>query len=263
MYASNVEALVLLLGAFGATSALWTLQARSRLREDAQRARQLATWLDADTQVAVHLAKHVAASRGQPLAPVHVLYALVQAEPVADAIRALDGDPVAIEAAIDARLDGAGADPAALGDPRDATRLLGIALGLARSHEREMTLADALNQIAHTEAAALLAPVSALALLFRLVHGEAPPAVSLWGETHVHVVIRNDDYTTQELVVAALRDAFGLPADRAETVMREAHVRGKAIVGRYAADLAKAKIADVRARAAQHGAPFWIGVEVC
>jgi ATP-dependent Clp protease adaptor protein ClpS len=265
MYAALVEALVLLLGAFGATGALWTLQARARLREDAARAKQIATWLDEEMQIALALAKHAASSRHQPFAPIHVLYALVQAESVAAGIRTLGGDLAAIEAAIDTALDRVPpAGDAAAGDPREGNKLLGAALGLARAHDREMTLADTLNQLAHTPLAALLAapPVSTTALLFQLVHGEQPP-MSLFGETHVHVVLRNDDYTTQELVVSILRDVFELPADRATAVMRDAHEHKRAIVGRFAAEAAEDKIETARRRAVADGSPLWLGVEVC
>ena len=262
---------MLLLGAFGATGALWTLQARARLREDAQRAKQIATWLDEEMQVALALAKHAASSRHQPFAPIHILYAVVQAEPVAEAIRAIGGEPDAIEAAIDGVLDQvAPVGDLAAADPRDGNKLLGTALGLARAHEREMTLADTLNQLVHTPLAALLeapsrdaaAPLSAAALLFQLVHGEQP-RVTLAGETHVHVILRNDDYTTQELVVSILRDVFELPADRAHAVMRDAHDRGRAIVGRFAVDLARTKIETARRRVRGQAAPLWLGVEVC
>lgn len=252
---------MLLLGAFGATSALWSLQARARFREDAHRAKQIATWLDEDMQVALALAKHAASSRQQALSPVHVLYALVQAERVGDAIRALGGDVATIEAAIDQELERPGATNA---DPREANQLLGTALGLARAHEREMTLADALNQLAHTPLAALLEapPVSPSALLFQLVHGDVPP-VTLFGETHVHVMVRNDDYTTQDSVVAILRDVFELTAESAHTAMRDAHERGRAIVGRFAADVARSKIETARRRARESRSPLWLGVEVC
>ena len=84
----------MLLGAFGATGALWAWQNRARLREEADRKRMLATMLDESMQVVVHLAKHAATSRNQPLAPIHVLYAIVQDEKVADALRE-EIDPVA------------------------------------------------------------------------------------------------------------------------------------------------------------------------
>ena len=263
MYAAVVEALVLLLGAFGATSALWTLQARARLREDAARAKQIATWLDEEMQIALALAKHAASSRHQPFAPIHVLYAVVQAESVAEGIRTLGGDVAAIEAAIDAALDRiAPVGDAAAGDPRDGNKLLGAALGLARAHQREMTLADTLNQLAHTPLAALLSPLSAAALLFQLVHGPQPPT-SLPGETHVHVILRNDDFTTQELVVTILEGVFELTAERARAVMKDAHDHGRAIVGRFTTDAAKGKIEAARRRAVADASPLWLGAEVC
>jgi ATP-dependent Clp protease adapter protein ClpS len=263
MYAAVVEALVLLLGAFGATSALWTLQARARLREDAARAKQIATWLDEEMQVALALAKHAASSRNQPFAPIHVLYAIVQAESVAEGIRTLGGDGAAIEAAIDTALDRVPpVGDAVAGDPREGNKLLGAALGLARAHQREMTLADTLNQLAHTPLAALLSPLSAAALLFQLVHGTQPPT-SLLGETHVHVILRNDDFTTQELVVTILEGVFELPAERARAVMKDAHEHGRAIVGRFTSAAAKDKIEAARRRALAEAAPLWLGVEVC
>lgn len=260
MYAGEVEAIVLLLGAFGATGALWSLQARARARESAQRAKQIATWLDEDMQVALALARHAASSRDQPFCPIHVLYALVQAEPIATALRALGGDVAAIERAIDEAIERV----QKTADPREAPQLLGTALGIARAHGREMTLVDTLNQIVHTPLGALLnaPPVSAAGLLFYLVHGITPPD-ALAGETYVHVVVRNDDYTTQELVVAILHDAFELPIDRAQAVMRDAHERGRAIVGRFASAVAKAKIEAARRRAGDYASPLWLGVEAC
>jgi ATP-dependent Clp protease adapter protein ClpS len=45
--------------------------------------------------------------------------------------------------------------------------------------------------------------------------------------------------------------------------MRAAHGQGRAIVGRFAAELAKTKIEAARIRARDHGSPLWLGVEVC
>ena len=264
MYAADVEALVLLLGAFGATGALWTLQARARMREHEQRAKQLATWLDADMQVALALAKHAASSRQQAFAPIHILYAVVQSDPVALAIRAVGGDPAAVDAALDVALERVPPTGEAAPDPREGNKLLGAALGLARAHGREMTVVDTLNQLVHTPLAAPLdaPPLSASGLLFQLVHGDVPPT-ALAGETHVHVILRNDDYTTQDLVVAILRDVFELPAERAHAVMRQAHEHGRAVIGRYTSELAKTKIESARRRARDYVSPLWLGVEVC
>jgi ATP-dependent Clp protease adaptor protein ClpS len=264
MYAADVEALVLLLGAFGATGALWTLQARARMRENEHRAKQIATWLDADMQVALALAKHAASSRHQAFAPVHILYAAIQADPVALAIRTIGADPTALDTAIDDALERVAPTSDTAPDPHEGNQLLGTALGLARAHGREMTIVDTLNQLVHTPLAALLEtpPLSASGLLFRLVHGDIPP-VTLAGETHVHVILRNDDYTTQDLVVAILCDVFELPADRAQAVMRQAHDHGRAVIGRFASELAKTKLEAARRRARDHVSPLWLGVEVC
>src|SRR5258706_1037011 len=102
---ADVEAIVMLLGAFGATGALWAWQNRGRHREETERKKQLATMLDESMQVAFHLAKHAATSRNQPLGNIHVLYAIVQDERVAAALRDVGGDYDAIEAAIDRAMD--------------------------------------------------------------------------------------------------------------------------------------------------------------
>ena len=251
----------MLLGAFGATGALWAWQNRARLREEADRKRMLATMLDESMQVVVHLAKHAATSRNQPLAPIHVLYAIVQDEKVADALREVGADVAALEAAIDRDLERV--DPNA--DPRHGTRLLGSALGLAQAHEHTMTVTDVLVLIARTEYGKQLLdvpPGTAHALLFRLVHGGVPPA-TLAQETHVHVVIRNDDVTTQQFVVDILRDVFMLSEADAVAKMRATHETGRAIVGRYPVAVAKDRIEAARRKAVEQLMPLSIGAEVC
>jgi ATP-dependent Clp protease adaptor protein ClpS len=258
---AGVEAIVLLLGAFGATGALWAWQNRASLREESHRKRLLATMLDESAQVMVHLAKHAAASRNQPLGNIHVLYAIVQDERVAEALREVGGDYAAIEAAIDRAMDQAPAE----GDPREGTRMLGSALGLAQAHAHAMTLTDVLVLLARTEYGKQLLdvpPGTAHALLFRLVHGSVPPA-TLPQETWVHVVIRNDDVTTQQFVVAILRDVFELGEADAVAKMRGTHETGRAIVGRFTAAAARDKIEAARRKAVEHVMPLWIGVEVC
>ena len=256
-----MEAIVLLVSAFGASGALWAWQNRARMREDAARKKQIATMLDESMQVALELAKHAASTRNQPLAPLHVLYAIVQDEAVAAAIDELGGDRAALDNALDNALDTL--DPRT--DPRAGKQLLGSGLGLAHATGRMMTLADALIMLDRTGHAKLLdaPPLSAHALVFRLVHGTTPPEATLPRETHVHVVLRNDDYTTQDFVVHVLRDVFALPEAEAVTKMRATHETGRAIVGRYAAAVAKDKIEQVRRDAAKHHMPLWIEVEVC
>jgi ATP-dependent Clp protease adaptor protein ClpS len=255
-----VEAIVLLLGAFGATGALWTWQSRARIREEAARKRAIATLLDVEMQVALHLARHAATTRRQPFATIHVIYALVQADRVIAALDRLGVDRVALEAAIDRALDTL--DPAT--DPREGNRMLGTALGLAKARGREMTVVDVLYVITRTPHAALLETpeATAHALLFALVHGDEP-AATLAQETHVHVVVRNDDYTTQQFVVEILREVFDLPEPEAVAKMRATHETGRAIAGRFPVAVAQQKILAARSRARDQRMPLWLGVEVC
>jgi len=47
---------------------------------------------DTDADVALAVARHEATQRGQPLGPLHVLYGLLQADPIVAAIAQLGGD---------------------------------------------------------------------------------------------------------------------------------------------------------------------------
>jgi len=255
-----VEAFVLLLSSFAASGVLWTWQNRARIREEKLRQKQLATMLDDDMQVALHLAKHAAISRNQPLGPLHVLYAVTQDEKVAAAIAKLGGDPAALETAITDQLEQAVHDL----DPRDGNKVLGTALGIAHGHARPMTCIDALVMVQRTPAGALLdqPPLTGDALVFELVHGDVPP-VTLPRETHVHVVLRNDDYSPMQLVEHVLETAFGLEPAKAHEMMRAVHEGGRAVVGRFGVEDAREKITAARAIARAAHAPLWLGVEAC
>jgi len=255
-----VEAFVLLISSFAASGVLWTWQNRARIREEKLRQKQLATMLDDDMQVALHLAKHAAISRNQPLGPLHVLYAVTQDERVAAAIAKLGGDPAALETAITDQLEQAAHDL----DPRDGNKVLGTALGIAHGHARPMTCIDALVMVQRTPAGALLdqPPLTGDSLVFELVHGNVPP-VTLPRETHVHVVLRNDDYSPMQLVEHVLETAFGLEPAKAHEMMRAVHEGGRAVVGRYGVEDAREKITAARAIAQAAHAPLWLGVEAC
>ena len=255
-----MEAFVLLISSFAASGVLWTWQNRARIREEKLRQKQLATMLDDDMQVALHLAKHAAISRNQPLGPLHVLYAVTQDEKVAAAIAKLGGDPAALEAAITDQLEQAVHDL----DPRDGNKVLGTALGIAHGHARPMTCIDALVMVQRTPAGALLdqPPLTGDALVFELVHGDLPP-VTLPRETHVHVVLRNDDYSPMQLIKHVLETAFGLEPAKAHEMMRAVHEGGRAVVGRFGVEDAREKITAARAIARAAHAPLWLGVEAC
>lgn len=251
---------MLLISSFAASGALWTWQNRARLREEKQRQKQLASMLDEGMQVALHLAKHTASSRNQPLTPLAVLYAVVQDDKVAAAIEKLGGDRAGLDAAIENQLD----TPAHGLDPREGNQLLGSALGIAHSHGRQMSCTDAIVMLQRTPAAKVLdlAPLTGDALVFELVHGAVPP-LTLPRETHVHVVLRNDDFTPMLLVETVLQTAFDLEPARAHELMRAVHEGGRAVVGRFAVEDARERIEKGRTLARANHAPLWLGVEAC
>jgi len=255
-----VEAFVLLLSSFAASGALWTWQNRARIREERMRQKQLASMLDEGMQVALHLAKHTATTRNQPLTPLAVLYAVIQDDRVTAAIAKLGGDHDALEAAIEAALDA----PEHGLDPREGNQLLGSALGIAHGRGRQMTCTDAIVMLQRTPVAKLLEqpPLTGDALVFELVHGDVPPT-TLPRETHVHVVLRNDDFTHMELVEQVLQTVFDLDAPRARELMLAVHTGGHAVVGRFAVEDARERIEKGRALARASHAPLWLGVEVC
>ena len=104
------------------------------------------------------------------------------------------------------------------------------------------------------------AGVSSVAVLFLLFHGEEPEiAEGLAGD--VHVVLRNDHYTTREFVCDVLDRVFELPPAEATARMQTTHEQGRAVVGRYTVREAREKIQETRRLARSRGFPLWIGVE--
>ncbi len=221
---------------------------------------------DSEVEIAVHVAKHEAAARGHTLASVHLLYGLLQDEVFVAAIDGIGGDHAAIEDAVLAALD-EHARASQLADTIGPEGLVMIVTAnlLAKHHERRATRADLWNQLSRHPACRQLVDaggITAVALLFALVHGEEPRS-SLPRETAVHVVLRNDDYTTVEIVVELLREIFGLDGEAAKTLMLEVHHHGRGIAGRYDPITANAKVEATRERARASGYPLWVGVEVC
>ncbi|MBI4911109.1 MAG: ATP-dependent Clp protease adaptor ClpS [Acidobacteria bacterium] len=60
------------------------------------------------------------------------------------------------------------------------------------------------------------------------------------------VVLHNDDFTTQEFVVAILRGVFHKPEAEAVRIMLSVHRAGKGVAGLYPRDVAETKAAQVR-----------------
>jgi ATP-dependent Clp protease adaptor protein ClpS len=251
-----VEVLGLLLASAGASYALraWQKRREPRRLEDA---------LDEDAAVVVSVATHEAKSRQHPeLWPIHLLYGLMQDDAFVEAIRKLGGDATAIENRVLAELDRRPARQHDDGAHVEAVRVLAMA---HHGGERRMTCKDLWAYLARTTTGRLVEGdgVTCHALVFAFAHGMQEPSTEMPGRTDVHVVLRNDDYTTRDFVVDVLRDVFEVSEDDAETRMMQVHTEGRGIVGRYKLPVAKQKVDEVRRRARERVFPLWIGLEDC
>ena len=223
-----------------------------------------------DAEIALHVATHEATSRGQELSSLHVLYGLLQDETVTAAIATAGGNPDALEdrvlAALALPVDDARAD--AQGEaqdeaPHDARWIVGHAAGVAHRAGRQANCTDLWAFLGTSHAARLIdeAKLDRGATLFALFHGGRASDVTLADDRDVFVVLRNDHYTTQAFVCSILRDVFVLTEAEAAAIMLTTHTTGRAVVGRFTAAAARAKIAEVRALARTQAFPLWIGTE--
>jgi ATP-dependent Clp protease adaptor protein ClpS len=217
---------------------------------------------DTDAEVALHVALHEGRSRGHEwLSSLHVLYGLLQDEQVATAIQRAGADPSALEDRVLAALDAHRVTP---DTAREAGWILAYAVAASEDTGRNASCTDLWAAVSRSasEAAGLLdaSGVSRVGVLFLLFHGEEPEiAEGLAGD--VHVVLRNDHYTTREFVCDVLERVFALPPSEATTRMQTTHDQGRAVIGRYSAGEARQKIQETRALARARGFPLWIGVE--
>jgi len=253
-----MEAVLIALAAAAGAGALWWHQGRpSRARA------LLASAFDTEADVALHVAQHECRNRGQALSSIHILYGLIQDERVIAALRDAGHDPSALEDRVLAALDLAGAPAPDITVTERVQLLYARALYSAQAAGRKATCVDLWAYLDDSDAEGVLdaAGVSHVDILFRLYHGHAPPELAEDARGDFLVVIRNDDYTTRELVVEVLRTTFGCEPDAAEGLMMRAHTEGRSAVGRYSAAEARTKIAAVRELARTRGYPLWIGTE--
>ncbi|MSQ85125.1 MAG: ATP-dependent Clp protease adaptor ClpS [Myxococcales bacterium] len=76
-----------------------------------------------------------------------------------------------------------------------------------------------------------------------------------------NVMLHNDDYTTQELVVEVLRTFFHKTEAEAMTIMLTVHHKGQGVAGTYTRDLAESKVVQVTDFARSQGAPLKLTAE--
>jgi ATP-dependent Clp protease adaptor protein ClpS len=239
--------------------------------------KQLGSSFDGDAEVVLHVAGHEARTRNQPLTAYHVLYGLLQDETITNAIRSAEADPDALEDRVSGELDriptGAPASGGAASTGKrlereaieltdDCEQLIAIAAAQAHHHGRKGGCVDLAVHVLRTEAAPLLDEARWVTVLFILVHGRKEPDIgtgALAGD--VHVVLRNDDYTTVEFVCDTLHRVFDLGEAEAQARMMTAHTAGRSVIGRYRLDEARAKIDEARQLAHAGGHPLWIGLE--
>ncbi len=250
----------LLLG--GVPVSVWAME-RLRRRQVARAHAAFLASLDDDVQVVLHVANHEARGRNQVLHPLHLAYGLLQDESIQQLIAKVGGDAAAIEDAVIAGLDGATDDT-----NRDAIEALAYVSAVARHLDRRATCGDLWARLARNAAVVRVFEASGLPahrLLFALVHGTEPPALMLPAPMPgaVHVVLRNDDVTTVEFVLALLREVFELDPRTAEALTMETHHQGRAIIGRFPPELAASRVESARLRARAAGFPLWVGVEPC
>ncbi|MDB4962987.1 MAG: hypothetical protein JWP01_2986 [Myxococcales bacterium] len=217
--------------------------------------------LDADAEVAIHVAQHEARSRGhETLTSFHLLYGALQIETLTDAMKSAGGDVTALEDKVLAILDQQGTEQMVMTE--DAQAVLAHLYAVALHNDRRATCVDLWSSLIRSQAAALLesAKIDGRGLLVTLVHGAREPEVPATGP-EVFVVLRNDDHTTQEFVARILQEQFGKSADDAHALTMQIHTTGRGIVCRTSPAEARTKIDTVREHARRHGFPLWIATE--
>ncbi|HKE20361.1 MAG TPA: ATP-dependent Clp protease adaptor ClpS [Kofleriaceae bacterium] len=245
------------LSAAGAATFWWRYRRRAGAGPKSLPAAQ-----DEELEIALHVAAHEARARGQPLLPQHLLLSLAQSEPVAGAIRRAGGDAGAVEdrvfAALDAVTDRTPAGALRTSDP--AAAALAMAAAIARHHGRAVACADLWFALTRPPlgVAELLdaAGVDPTAVLFVLAHGDADGEPAADGE--VELILVNDDFSPQQLVVEVLRDALGLREDEATRLMLKTHHEGHASLGRHSGAHARRARQSASTLARRQGYPLWI-----
>lgn len=90
--------------------------------------------------------------------------------------------------------------------------------------------------------------------------GQTRPATGSQAQTRqpplFKVLMHNDDYTTMEFVVEALRQVFHKPPTEANRIMLHIHFKGVGLCGIFPYEVAETKISRVHAMAQAQGYPL-------
>ena len=76
-----------------------------------------------------------------------------------------------------------------------------------------------------------------------------------------NVIILNDDFTTFEFVISVMMTVFYKTYDEACSIAETTHVRQRAVVGSYALDIARSKVAKATEMARAENFPLRFEIE--
>ncbi len=77
------------------------------------------------------------------------------------------------------------------------------------------------------------------------------------------VLMHNDDYTTMEFVILALKKFFNKNAEEANAIMLKIHTEGIGVCGIYTHEVAESKVVKVMNFARKEGHPLKLSFEPC
>lgn len=204
--------------------------------------------------------------RHAALSPEHLFRVFADERWFARALLEAGGEAEAFRLRLDERLAALGAVP-----QRDheilPTRALGGLIQRAGAHGRMLgrpTTSEIFVAIAllDAEPSHIIEDtgVDRMTFLSSIVHGFVPSLDTNGAAGLAEVVFHNDDFTTQELVIATLEEQFGLADVLAVDVMLRIHQNGEAVVGVYHEADARERARDATERA--RSAAFPLRIEV-